>query len=242
MKEVPLTPSLVQRLVSLRGRYKSRMKYEWVVRRVWSGVPDVYLDPILEKDIEDKIVYEFDPIKNQVDSTPIDFNNDRLFKLTKDLKSVASKGYNFMFYGANGSGKTFSALYLLSEAISQDLDCYYIFIKDLYNLYNEVSYKTPTEVEVELYDYIMTADYLVLDEVGKETLSAPLLSFLETLLKSRAMTGKVTVICTNIDVRNNNFLERYGNSIWDLIRGSYFVFHFSSKGDFRQKHRIKWEL
>jgi len=242
MKEMPLTPEMVDKLTELRLKYTSKRRYEWAVQRVWAGVPDSYLNPIFDNDIEERVVYEMDPISGSVDKTPIDFNNERLFKLTNNITEVINRGYNFLFYGANGSGKTFSAIYILSAAIGAGLTGYYIHLKDLYNLYNEVHYSQPDKLKEDLYRYIVSADYLVVDEVGKESLSAPAIAFIESLLKTRATSLSCTIICSNIDLRQGQMLERYGNSVWDIVRGSYFVFHFSSKGDFRKKFRAKWDL
>ncbi len=226
------------------SNFDSRRKFEATVKLMWCGIPQQLARERVEGDeIEDKTVYEFDPLGgNLLRSNPIQIWEDILTPAEQKIGKVLGNGYNFLFYGANGSGKTHSAIQFLCSAIEEGRSGYYITLRDLYLLYNEVNFKDPTATHIELLKYIQSADVLVLDEVGKETLSGPVVSFVEDLLKSRSVRACTTFICSNIQVAKNDFLNRYGNSVWDVIRGCYFVYQFSAKGDYRLKFRRKLEL
>lgn len=244
VNEPPIHPDLFNQLKSMQSQFSSRMKYEATIRLMWCGVPhQLAVERVESADVVEKVVYEFDPVsQNLLRSKKINLWGDILSLAEAQIDTVLDRGYNFLFYGANGSGKTHSAIQFLCSSIEAGKSGYYITLRDLYLLYNEVNFKEPTEVDAQLLSYIQKADVLVLDEVGKETLSAPVISFIEDLIKSRSARACSTFICSNIPVQKQEFLSRYGNSVWDVIRGCYFVYQFSADGDYRSKFRRQLEL
>jgi len=158
------------------------------------------------------------------------------------MESNELLGRSFFFYGANSAGKTFAACYIVANLIRQ-YAVYYINFKDLYNAYNEASYKD-NEDAMNLLSYIMNCDILVIDELGKENVSPALLSTLELLIKKRANSLLTTIICSNINIgalplteESNEFIGRYGNSIFEALQKKYYFFQFSKNGNFRTKAR-----
>lgn len=242
--EPPLLEEMYERLRLLRGSFSSRREYESVIQLMWAGVPELIArDRLAGDSIQDKEVYEFDPIgMNVIRSKPIHIWEQILLPAEEKLDLVLSRGYNFLFYGANGSGKTHSATQFLCTALETGYSGYYITLRDLYLLFNEVSFKDHSKSQSDLLAYILKASVLVIDEVGKESLSAPIISFIEDTLKSRSVRPCSTLMCSNIQVHKQEFLARYGNSVWDILRGNYFIYHFAASGDYRMKFRKTLDL
>jgi len=243
-KEPPVLEEMFLRLQSLKSQFTSRREYEAAVRLIWSGIPEqVARERVSGSEIRDKDVYEFDPISlNVLRAKPIKIWESVLSVAEEHIEKVLARSYSFLFYGANGSGKTHSAIQFLCTAIESGYSGYYISLRDLYLLFNEVSFKEHSQTQADLLAFISTVDVLVLDEVGKETLSGPVISYVEDLLKTRSTKPCSTIICSNIQVHKKEFLTRYGNSVWDIIRGNYFVYHFSADGDFRKQFRKTLDL
>lgn len=157
---------------------------------------------------------------------------------------VYNQGASLVFYGYNETGKTFSALHVLSYALQEGYSGYYINFQDLYKLYNDASYDDDG-LSSDFYQYVKNCDFLVVDELGKESnVSEGVIGFLENIIKYRSTEVLPTIFCTNIDFNdkpdNESFLDRYGNSVLNAMTKRYRVIQFSKKGRFRKKTKIDW--
>jgi DNA replication protein DnaC len=224
---------------------KCQKKFSASLKYLKANIPLGDLQSHFDGDIEDKCVIEYDPIDKQM-SKPMFIHQAKMNAVVEELNGkVLKDGYSFLFVGHNGSGKTHTGTYLLANAIDAGLTGYYMFFKDLYNLFNQVNYKDHEVDQSLLLDYVVNCQYLVIDELGKEKLSEPVIGFLEYLIKTRQASKLPTVFMTNLQIqdrkKDNKILERYGNSVWDCFR-QYFIFQFKSDNDFRAKTRLKWTL
>ena len=74
------------------------------------------------------------------------------------------------------------------------------------------------ETEQEVFEKYKSAEFLVLEEIGKEIDSKIAKPILEDLLRYREEQGFVTIICTNMSFKE---IEKdYGSSIMSIIKGS----------------------
>ena len=71
----------------------------------------------------------------------------------------------------------------------------------------------------ERFEYLKTADLLVLDDLGVEPRTANSEADLLSLLDKRLLSGKVTIITTNYDMES--LRERYGSRFFDRIDRSF---------------------
>jgi DNA replication protein DnaC len=154
----------------------------------------------------------------------------RVEEYTADLAGALRAGAGFLMTGRNGVGKTSCACVILARAARAGRTVAYMTSHDF------ITSAIPASRDAELESWrhaLGAADFLVLDEVGKEHRAAGseyALSELDSLLRWRRGENKPTVICTNFDARE--FATTYGDSLWSAIRDRLEVLKFRD-GDFR---------
>lgn len=125
-------------------------------------------------------------------------------------------------YGSNGVGKTMLSCIILKEAYRHRYTSRRTTFVEYINKYTRVwDAKNSDErdlLEDELYTYYKSAEFLVLEEVGKEIDSKVAAPIFEDLLRYREDHGLVTIICTNLNIKL--MTERYGESCISLLRGN----------------------
>lgn len=213
--------------------------------RHWQyNVPFHELNVVMNEEVFEKKVLEVDLIDG-TKSKPINLYEEVLDKYIANIDGkVYDDGLSFVFYGYNESGKTLAAIHTLCSAIEQGLTGYYIGFKDLLHLHNNAEFAREGE-ESRLWHHVLGCDFLVIDEVGKESSTTDnVLSVFEKVVKTRSSDVKPTILVTNIDFpkEQGGFKERYKNSVYNALITRYRVFQFSPKGEFRQKTRKEWDL
>lgn len=134
-------------------------------------------------------------------------------------------------YGMNGNGKTWLSSLVVKEAY---IHRYSSFRVTLQNFIDMQFRKDEEEIREKLRK-IVEADFLVIDEVGKETFSKNQFNVivLEELMRQRDTLGKPTIICTNLPLGGGGGLyTQYGNSIKSLVNGNYVQVEFNGE-DYR---------
>jgi DNA replication protein DnaC len=241
---------------SFSGQIKKINLKDRMARGVAANIPFLYLQWFQEDKAVPKQVREFD-IETRgplADQATMEINSDIVLPFIKNIDKALMKGYSLIFYGFNGSGKTYTALLLLYAALQKNKTGYYINSRDLQNLYNRVTFSSEgSEIEKSLLSFIMNCELLVIDEVGKESVTDNFLVMFELLLKHRTANRKSTILISNLNFEaiiktptgtstKNEFFDRYGNSIFNLILERYRVFAFAKTGNFRQRMRETWEI
>lgn len=239
------TKHSMEKLRGLKKVVNDDSKFAAMLKFLERGMPLRYIEAFFLNSPSPVLTRKYNPVSNSYYETPIDFNLEVIRPVVKNLSKWRSSGQNMLLFGHNGSGKTHAALYIMAQYVSNGYETYYSTFKELYFLHNSVTLK-PEDERSELYKAILEVDLLVLDELGKEGLSEPVIAFLETVMKERLYNKKQTILITNLKVARSSdgtvkeFLTRYGNSCWDLVRQGYLIFEFSKQNDFRAKERIEW--
>lgn len=207
------------------------------------------LDVVMNQDILERRVREFDLVEEKIVPKPMNGYEDLFSGYIENIDGVVyERGLSFVFYGHNEGGKTITAVHLLCSAIQVGLSGYYISFKDLLNLYNNAEFARE-EREMRLWRYIKDCDFLVIDEVGKESkVSENVLGVFEQITKHRTVEVKPTILVTNIKFphreeggkKKDGFMGRYGYSIYNSLVTSYRVIEFSPDGKFRKRTRREW--
>jgi hypothetical protein len=202
------------------------------------GIPSTYTWGLLSGEMRPlpKTVYQYSHAAKNLEKRELSATKHILMPYFAALDEHLGFGHSFVFFGFNGSGKTFSALLIQYEATRQNYDTYYINAKDLQILMNKVLFSKDVSFYERLeIEHIENCDLLVLDELGKESLTENALSLFELLLKKRTTENRATIIVTNLDMAKQEFDNRYGSSLTNLLHEKYRVYGFNREGEFRKK-------
>jgi DNA replication protein DnaC len=143
------------------------------------------------------------------------------------LEQMRKDNIGLILYGTNGSGKTFLSSLIIKDAYMKRYTSFRITLQNYLNL----QFKKD-ELSVEKKNAIIDCDFLVIDEVGKETFSENLwnITVFEEMLRHRDSIGRPTIICTNLPLESKDGLySQYGNSIRSLIEGNYAKVEFDGE-------------
>ena len=170
--------------------------------------------------------------------------DDEQFKAVKrfTIEYIANITDNFencrglYLYGSNGNGKSFIASLIIKEAYRRRYSAYRITFANYINYYTRAWYSKDfnekEELEVDLYKY-KAAEFLALEEVGKEIENSITAPILEDLIRYREDKLLPTIICTNLQLRNMK--GQYGESVFSLIQGNMVPIKLEGK-DQRQDY------
>jgi DNA replication protein DnaC len=150
------------------------------------------------------------------------------------MKLARKRGYGLLLLGDNGAGKTIFTSFVLMKALSKGFTAYYTTLPQLDHDVKR-GFNDP-EVARRL-EWMLTSDFLALDEVGKERYkSGDTHSRLqvERILKSRFDNSLCTLLATNADLET--LKELYGDTIISIIVGKYQTVTLEP-GDYREKLR-----
>ena len=152
-------------------------------------------------------------------------------------KKFGSQSVNLFFNGAPGLGKTFlsasiarvvadngfSVVYdMASPAFAKFEDAKFIRTDDLESLRNETR-------------RYLECDLLIIDDLGTEMTTAFTISTLYEIINTRLVTGKKTIINSNLTLGELN--RRYSEQIMSRLEGEYQVLTFYGD-DIRKKRNM----
>jgi len=176
----------------------------------------------------------------------LDFKNDFMDKsgtIKKDIDKVLNnindfyrKGQCLYLHGTNGNGKTFAAVEILKKACMEGYSIYYDWFPVIIDLYTKKGYKAYDE-QREYDEIIEKADFLVVDELGKESengayTKSDICRFLEiNILKKRS--SKVTIIVSNLFGDIKTLGTNYSQSILSVMDHRFHPIHFQGT-DYRR--------
>lgn len=126
------------------------------------------------------------------------------------------------FFGSNGVGKSMLASIILQVAYIHRYSCKRITFSNYVSQYTN-SWKDSDD---DSYDICKSAEFLVLEEIGKEIDSKITAPILEDLLRYRDEHNLVTIICSNINLKTIS--EQYGNSVASVMTGCMTPIKISS--------------
>ena len=154
----------------------------------------------------------------------------------ENLHENFDEGRGLYITGSNGVGKTFIASLILKEAYRLRYSCKRVTFMEYCERYQrarEAFGESKDFLVGELYTNYKSVDFLVLEEIGKDTDNMTrTIPIFEDLMRYREDKGLVTIIATNISARE--FSEIYGKSLYSIIRGSLSLLNVEDD-DMRRK-------
>lgn len=159
--------------------------------------------------------------RSYVNHTIDDFSGDVTKKVATryidNIHSMYEDKQDLLLSGENGTGKTMLASIILKHAYFHR---YKIAMITMGTLLDITFNQKLIENQVRLNE-IKDAQFIVIDELGKETFTATgsNKNLFENFLRTAHQTGQVIIICTNMDV--DGIREQYGKSVASLIDGTF---------------------
>ena len=147
------------------------------------------------------------------------------------------KEKNILFIGNTGLGKTFMSNCIANELLKNGKTVLYQTAPIL--LENVINYKMSKQKNSSnnIYQSVLDADLLIIDDLGTESLNSMKLSELFTILNTRILNlNKITktIISTNLNI--NDIFNHYEERIGSRIAGYYDIYYFFGD-DLRFKKR-----
>lgn len=123
---------------------------------------------------------------------------------------------NLIFYGDTGLGKTHLTLAIVSAVIEKGYLPIYGSAENLFSIVESERFSGENKGS---YDSMLNCDLLVIDDLGAEMVTSFTKSVLYNLVNTRILSGKPTIINTNLTIKKIN--EKYDARIASRIIGSY---------------------
>jgi DNA replication protein DnaC len=135
------------------------------------------------------------------------------------LKVAHRRGYGLCFSGSNGVGKSMFISYILASAIHSGKTAYYT---TMLQLDHDIKAGFGDKEAASRLDWMLTSDFLALDEMGKEQFRALgentfTKTQVERILKQRFDESKPVLIATNLSMLGLG--KAYGDTILSMVRG-----------------------
>lgn len=133
---------------------------------------------------------------------------------------------NLLFSGAPGLGKTFLSTCIAKELIKKGYSVIYETAYQTFSILEELKFKRTEDREKLKFkaDKLYTCDLLILDDLGSEFSTQYTNAALFDILNSRLISGRKTVINTNLSV--SEFEDRYSERVASRILGYFLVLRF----------------
>lgn len=134
---------------------------------------------------------------------------------------------NLYLYGSAGTGKTYLSSCIANRALERGLTVYYQSAFQLLDVMEKLKFGRLEENEVAAAEYAAkyayTVDLLIIDDVGTEFVSMYSSAALFDIINSRLMSGKSTVISSNLNPERID--EVYGTRMASRIVGAFDPVH-----------------
>ncbi|MBQ9736806.1 MAG: ATP-binding protein [Clostridia bacterium] len=138
---------------------------------------------------------------------------------------------NFLIMGNAGTGKTFITSCIGNRALERGKTVYYQTAYRLFEIFENVKFSKGDEESSELVKYVYDVDLLIIDDLGTEFTTQFTLTTLFDIINSRIISGKSTVVSTNLDFEQIS--DTYSQRIASRFIGNYQLMQTVGK-DLRQ--------
>ncbi|MBR2986570.1 MAG: ATP-binding protein [Clostridia bacterium] len=137
---------------------------------------------------------------------------------------------SLLLVGKTGLGKTHLSTSIAVEVIEKGYDVVYVSAPTLFLALEAEKFGRDSELHI---DEVERCELLILDDLGTENPSPLHVNFLYRLINSRTVSGRPTIINTNLAPRE--IKERYTDRVASRLLGEYLVLGFVGKDVRMQK-------
>ncbi len=165
---------------------------------------------------------------------------DNAASILKVAKSFAENfertDKNLLFYGPSGLGKTFLSSAIASYLIERGVDVLYISANSLFPILEDLHFGRGDEKGAYIADKALTAELLILDDLGAEFITQFTAAELFRIMNMRLLSGKKMVFSTNLTL--GKIGESYSERIVSRLIGSFETLRFFGE-DIRKKKKYE---
>lgn len=169
--------------------------------------------------------------KYQVDISPREQILEIKHQCIKFIENFSDKDTpNFYFYGSIGTGKTFMAKSIGLELVKRGYSVLYLSAPSLFSIIQQYRFSSDRETSEheQTYKNLITADLLILDDLGTEPKSDARYAELLTLLEMRKGRNQnhmaKTLISSNFDLKR--LFQEYNERIASRLVGEFQFIQF----------------
>ncbi len=150
----------------------------------------------------------------------------RVLEICEDfVKNFDKSSENLLFYGKSGLGKTFLSSAIANELISQGKDVLYISANTLFPIFEALHFgREVSDKEKYLAEHTLSAELLILDDLGAEYITPFTSSELFRVVNNRILSDKKMIFSTNLSL--NELSSNYSERITSRIIGYFSSIHF----------------
>ena len=190
-----------------------------VIRLIYS---DSNMQQILEKENFHRFNDQYYSDKLLEDGRPSPRQNiHAVLKKCRDFIGHFPSRENLLLHGSTGTGKTFLSHCIAKEIMDKGYTCVYVTAFQLFDILTSQAYQKRKDHLPMSYQLIFHCDLLVIDDLGTELNNAFITSQLFHCLNERQLSGKSTLISTNLSMRN--LKDRYTERIFSRIIENYTI-------------------
>lgn len=157
-----------------------------------------------------------------------------LEKAKRYCKKDSAIRNNLLFTGPTGTGKTFLSSCIAKEFLDSGHFVLYHTATRISNIIDDAKFRHDQPQNSEYLSMIADCDLLIIDDLGTEYAFGYPQSQLFDILETRMISGKRTVISTNMDLNELN--QKYSPRLVSRILGNYEIFVFRGN-DLRYQNR-----
>ncbi|MEG0774045.1 ATP-binding protein [Clostridium sp.] len=185
--------------------------------------------------------------KNNFDNFTFDYyaninSGPERYSPKENIEIIVSKAWNFiknfnesdenlLFYGNSGTGKTFLSHCIAKELLDKGHFVVYKTSEDLIKCLKDIKFNGNLELE----DYLINCDLLIIDDLGTEMSSDFSKTELFNLLNSKLLKSKKMLVSTNYSL--DGLLNIYSERITSRLMGNFDICKFYGK-DIRLQKRM----
>ena len=151
--------------------------------------------------------------------------------------SFGKKPSNLLLFGAPGLGKTHLSAAIAREVSGSGYSVVYDTASHVFSLFeNQKFSRDADEADETDVARILQCDLLILDDLGTEMTTAFVQSALYTIINTRLMEKKSTIISTNLSPEK--IAQRYSPQVASRLEGEYQILPFAGE-DIRKLKKLR---
>mgnify|MGYP002573703521 CR=1 FL=1 len=135
-------------------------------------------------------------------------------------------GENLLFYGDTGLGKTFMCNCIAKSLLDKGHLVIYQTAFKMFEIIEDYKFKNEdSHISKENYENLFDCDLLIIDDLGTELTNSFTNSELFNILNTRLLSGKKTIISTNLSPMQlgSNYAQRIFSRIFDRFKMVKFI-------------------